>query len=304
MRPPLAAFLTYLEVEKNAAENTRAAYARDLAQWLTFQEREGIADKDLTGDDIYAFLGTLRTREQALERRSQARKLSAIKSYYHFLEKRALLKKNPARLLKAARYKRLLPRPLRPLELEKLLDDNTGDEAKFTGIRDKALWETVYSSGMRISEALSLTTEMFSAEHVPDEIKVRGKGGKDRVVYLGSAARQAILEYLPHRADALYRMRKSASALFLNFKGTPLTRRGAYYLIKKRVQTLGLDHRITPHSLRHSFATDLLNEGADIRHVQEMLGHASVSTTQNYTQVAKERLFDIYRKAHPHGKGG
>jgi len=302
MRPHLAAFLNYLEAERNAAANTREAYARDLGQWFAFIEREQLNENEVTGEDIYAFLGTLKVRDQALERRSQARKLSAIKSFYLFLEKRGMLAKNPARRLKAARYKRLLPRPLRPVELEKFLDDAIGDEEKFTGIRDKALWETIYSSGMRISEALSLMVETFTAEPLPDEIKVRGKGGKDRVVYLGRAAREAIVEYLPHRADALYRTRKSASALFINFKGTALTRRGAYYLIKKRVRILGLDHRITPHSLRHSFATDLLNEGANIRHVQEMLGHASVSTTQNYTQVAKERLFDIYRKAHPHGR--
>ncbi|MBN8220334.1 MAG: tyrosine-type recombinase/integrase [Spirochaetes bacterium] len=302
MRPQLAGFLTFLEAERNAAANTRAAYARDLTQWFDFAEREGIAENEISGEDIYAFLGTLKTRDKGLERRSQARKLSAIKSFFLYLEKRGHIKKNPARQLKAARYKRLLPRPLRPVELEKLLDDNIGDEQKFTGVRDKALWEVIYSSGMRISEGLSLGIEPFQNENIPDEIKVRGKGGKDRVVYLGAAAREAILEYLPFRADVLYRRRISSSGLFINFKGTALTRRGAYYLIKKRVAALGLDHRITPHSLRHSFATDLLNEGADIRHVQEMLGHASVSTTQNYTQVAKERLFDVYRKAHPHGR--
>lgn len=302
MRRHLAGFLNYLEAERNAAVNTREAYARDLAQWFDFLEREAIADTDVTGEDVYAFLGTLKIREKGLERRSQARKLSAIKSFYAFLFKRGHADKNPTRRLKAARYKRLLPRPLRPVELEKLLEDNIGDAEKFAHIRDRALWETLYSSGMRISEALSLDLTFISTEHIPDEIKVRGKGGKDRVVYIGAAARQALIEYLPHRADILYRLKKSTPSLFINFKGTSLTRRGAYYLIKKRVAALELDHRITPHSLRHSFATDLLNGGANIRHVQEMLGHASVSTTQNYTQVAKERLFDIYRKAHPHGK--
>lgn len=302
MQAQLAAFLEYLETERNAAQNTREAYGRDLKQWLEFVAREGIGADELSGEDIYAFLGTLKTRDQHLERRTQARKLSAIKSFYLFLEKRGQAKRNPARSLKAARYKRLLPRPLRPVELERLLDDSIGDEQKFSSVRDKALWETIYSSGMRVSEALSLKTGLFLGDKIPDEIKVRGKGNKDRVVYLGAAAREALGEYLPCRADVLYRVRKTSTALFINFKGTALTRRGAYYLIKKRVEALGLDHRITPHSLRHSFATDLLNAGADIRHVQEMLGHASVSTTQNYTLVAKERLFDVYRKAHPHGR--
>lgn len=297
----LVAFTEYLEAERNAAENTREAYRRDLEQWLAFLEAEQLGESDVTGDDIYAFLGALRNRTEPLERRTQARKLSSIKSYYRFLEQRKLIERNPAKSLKAARYKRLLPRPLRPLELESLLESGA-DEERFISARDRALWETIYSSGMRISEALSLTMPQFMDDQIPDEIKVRGKGSKDRVVYLGAAARQALIDYLPFRADILYRLRKSSDSLFLNFKGTALTRRGAHYLLKKSVRALGLDHRITPHSLRHSFATDLLNAGADIRHVQEMLGHASVSTTQNYTQVAKERLFETYRKAHPHGR--
>ncbi len=300
MRQWFAEFTEFLDSEQNAAANTRAAYARDLEQWFSFLEREGLEFGDISGEDVYAFIGSLKAREKSLERRTQARKLSAIKSYFRFLERRKLIESNPARSLKAARYKRLLPRPLRPLELEALLDD--GMDETFTRLRDKALWETIYSSGMRVSEALTLDVTRFSIDHVPDELTVMGKGSKARVVYLGAAARQAILEYLPLRQDLVYRMSKTTNALFLNFKGTALTRRGAHYLIKKRVISLGLDQRISPHSLRHSFATDLLNAGADIRHVQEMLGHASVSTTQNYTQVAKERLFDVYRKAHPHGR--
>lgn len=301
MRAHLASFLHYLEDQRGLSENTRQAYARDLVQWFGFTEAESLEHESITGEDVYAFLGSLRNREQALERRSQARKLSALKTFYRFLEQRKLTNKNPTRNLRAARYKRLLPRPLRPLELESLLDYSTGEE-KFTQMRDRALWETLYSSGARISEALSLQVGAFSENQVPDEIKVTGKGRKDRIIFLGSAARQALAEYLPYRSDTLYRLQKQCSALFINFKGSPLTRRGAYYLLKRRVQLLGLDDRITPHSLRHSFATDLLNEGADIRHVQEMLGHASVSTTQNYTHVAKERLFEVYRRSHPHGR--
>ncbi|HMY10595.1 MAG TPA: tyrosine recombinase [Turneriella sp.] len=301
MRQHLAGFIHFLEDERGLAANTREAYQRDLSQWLEFAEREGLAPDEITGEDIYSFLGSLRSRNEPLERRSQARKLSAIKSFYRYLEKRKLAEKNPARTLRAARYKRLLPRPLRPLELESLLDFSDGEE-KFTEMRDRALWETLYSSGMRISEALSLKMQPFSGTQIPDEIKVTGKGNKDRIVFIGSAARHAIAEYLPHRADTLYRTKKQADALFINFKGTALTRRGAHYLLRQRATRLGLDGRITPHSLRHSFATDLLNEGADIRHVQEMLGHASVSTTQNYTHVAKERLFEVYRRAHPHGR--
>lgn len=301
MRQHIALFLQFIETERGLSQNTCEAYARDLAQWLHFVEKEGIAEDEISGEDIYAFLGSLKAFDEPLERRSQARKLSAIRTFYRFLEQRKLTDKNPARTLRAARYKRLLPRPLRPLELESLLEYSDGEE-KFTVMRDRALWEVLYSSGMRISEALSLTVDRLGGDAMPEEIKVTGKGKKDRIVFLGSAAREALIEYLPYRADTLYKMRRTSSALFINFKGTALTRRGAYFLIKKRVAALGLDQRITPHSLRHSFATDLLNAGADIRHVQEMLGHASVSTTQNYTHVAKERLFEVYRKAHPHGR--
>lgn len=302
MREHLAAFLHFLEDERGLAENTRLAYQSDLKQWLHFVEREGLTADEITGEDIYGFLGSLEHRNESLERRSQARKLSAIKAFYRYLEKRSLIEKNPARNLRAARYQRLLPRPLRQLELETLVEYKS-EEEKFTATRDCALWEVLYSSGMRISEALALLVSPFMGEEIPDEIKVTGKGKKDRIVFLGDPARKAIAKYLPFRADTLYRTQRQCSALFINFKGTPLTRRGAHYLLRQRVRALGLDARITPHSLRHSFATDLLNDGADIRHVQEMLGHASVSTTQNYTQVAKERLFEVYRKAHPHGRG-
>lgn len=300
MRQHLGAFIEFLEAERGLAVNTREAYRRDLTQWLNFAECEGLTDGDITGEDIYGFLGSLRSRQEALERRSQARKLSAIRSFYRYLEKRHFTAKNPARNLRAARYKRLLPRPLRPLELETLLEGGTAEE-KFTTLRDRALWETLYSSGARISEALGLCLPLFSVS-VPEEVKVRGKGSKERLVFLGRAARVALSEYLPFRADILYQRKRSSDALFINFRGTALTRRGAYYLMKKSVREKGLDGRITPHSLRHSFATDLLNAGADIRHVQEMLGHASVSTTQNYTHVAKERLFEVYRRSHPHGR--
>jgi len=300
MQEKLSLFLEFLEHERNVAKNTLEAYARDLSQWLDFIERESIAEDELSGEDVYFFLGTLKSHDRALERRTQARKLSAIKSFYRFLELKQIAGKNPVRQLRAARYKRLLPRPLRPIELEKLLEDGAADT--FTRARDRALWETIYSSGMRISEALAIPLLFFVSEKMPDEIKVRGKGSKDRVVYIGAAARAAIQEYLPFRADVLYRTERATDRLFINFKGTNLTRRGAYYLIKRRTRALELDKRITPHSLRHSFATDLLNAGADLRHVQEMLGHASVSTTQNYTQVAKERLIDTYRRSHPHGR--
>ncbi len=307
MRERVERFLHYLEDERGLAENSRTAYATDLLQWCDYLEREAIEEDAVLGEDIYNFLSSLETldaknrpEKKSIERRSQARKLSALRTFYRFLELRQIVQKNPTRLLRAARFKRLLPRPLRVGEMEDLLDFS--EEETFAALRDNALWETLYASGMRISEALSLEASPFSQEKIPDEICITGKGKKDRIVFLGRAAREAIAEYLPVRADTLYRLRKTCAALFINFKGTPLTRRGALYLLRKRTHAVGLDARITPHSFRHSFATDLLNGGANIRHVQEMLGHASVSTTQNYTHVAKEKLFEVYRKSHPHGK--
>ncbi|MCS6972781.1 MAG: tyrosine-type recombinase/integrase [Leptospiraceae bacterium] len=304
MEHHLKLFLHYLEDERCYSPLTLVAYATDLRQWLDFMAREGIGDGPPTGENVCSFLGTLEHRGQPIERRSQARKLSALRAFYRFLEKRGWIAtaENPTRGLRAARYRRRLPRPLRPLELEALLE-SAATTKKFTAARDRALWETLYSTGMRISEALSLQYADFCHGKIPDELKITGKGRKDRIVFFGSYARQAIADYLPWREKLLRKQGKQCPALFINARGTALTRRGAGFLLRQRLRSLGLHEQITLHSLRHAFATDLLNAGAEIRHVQEMLGHASVSTTQNYTQLAKERLFAIYREAHPHGRG-
>ena len=193
--------------------------------------------------------------------------------------------------------------------MRSLLEDSLDEKSKttsYTQARDVALWETMYSSGLRISEILSLRPrdilESASDEgiQIRDSVSVMGKGGKTRVVFIGGKAQDALKKYLVFRGE-LQKQAKT-EALFLNARGGALTRRGANYILKKRLLRLNLPHNYSSHSLRHSFATDLLNHGADLRHIQEMLGHASISTTQHYTHVAVEKLKSVFWKAHPHAR--
>ena len=290
----------YLRYEKNFASGTVEAYLRDVKQWLDFCTTEHIDWQNYEQADVYNFLANFSV---PLQRNSQARKIASLKVFYQFCHRRGFHEQNKARKLRAPRYRRNLPRPVRPVILEQFLEVDE-DEKLFQECRDLALWELMYSAGMRISEALS--TDIYSLcangvdSAIEESIKVTGKGGKERIVFIGQAAREALERYIEQRN---LKAKPGIDATFLNSQGYALTRQGAALLMRKRRYRLGVNATFTPHSLRHSFATDLLNSGADIRHVQEMLGHASVSTTQNYTHVAKERLQHVYRLAHPHAKG-
>ncbi|RME91796.1 MAG: tyrosine recombinase XerC [Candidatus Hydrogenedentota bacterium] len=286
-------FLEHLKFFKNYSENTIEAYSRDISQWLSFCQQQEIVWNDFDASEIYSFLTN---SFEKLSRRSQARKIAALKQFYKYCERENFCKKNPLKNVSPPKVVRGLPHPLRETQVETLLEDDSGQKMEIQ-IRDKALWELVYSAGVRISEALSLkVSDVFFHGHVVEELKVRGKGNKERIVFLGPPAREAILSYLQIRHG------NPQEKLFLNMKGTPLSRRGANYILKERLKRLNLSPEHSPHSLRHSFATDMLNTGADIRIVQEMLGHASVSTTQNYTKVAKERVRQTFWNCHPHSK--
>ena len=255
------------------------------------------------------------SQEKNIGKVSQARATSVLKSFYRFCEMQKIIEENPFKGLRAPRYKKGLPKPIKAVELEILLEGTSDERSKtssYIETRDIALWEAMYSSGLRISEILSLEPEHIIESgigsenfQIKDSIRVLGKGNKNRVVFIGSKAKAALKKYLILRYR-LQRCQKQSqgrvNALFLNTKGGALTRRGANYILKKRLQRLELPRNYSSHSLRHSFATDLLNSGADLRHIQEMLGHSSISTTQNYTHVAIEKLQDIFWKAHPHAK--
>jgi len=306
----MEAFLGYLKYEKNVSINTQLAYENDISQFFDFLNRENILWNNVDSKIVYAFLGS-RQDIRDIERSTLARKAACIKAFYHFLERKEYMEKSPVSKMRAPKYRRGLPKPLRPVELEKMLEDDSG-QREFIQLRDKALLEMMYSSGMRISEILPLnTTDVFDfSGKIRDSVIITGKGGKQRVVFIGQYAREALNLYLSYLARMFsVKQTKTAglkpdfeSPLFVNFHGNRLSRHGAIYVMKKRKTLIKGDDRISPHAMRHTFATDMLNSGADIRIVQEMLGHSSISTTQNYTRVAREKLQNTFRNCHPHAK--
>jgi len=295
-------FVGYIKNIKGHSENTAEAYRRDLNQWVDFLVRENITDIEPDIKLAYSFLSDL-IHKFSISKSSQARKISVLKTFYQYLQMTAVIDKNPFKKLKAPRFKKPLPKPVTPVLMEQILDDDSGQKS-WLQLRDRALFEAIYSSGMRVSEILSLNIEdilSFRGE-ILDELKIKGKGKKERIVFLGKPARHILAEYFAERSIRGSGKVNLSDPLFINYNGTRLSRNGAVFILRKRRESLGSNQKITPHSLRHSFATDLLNAGADIRLIQEMMGHSSVSTTQNYTEVAKERVKNIYRNCHPHAK--
>lgn len=299
----LGEYHDYLVIEKNFSQHTIEAYLRDIGQFLNYLEENGIEEVDQKV--VYAWLHEsfpLRRgqKEKKILRTSQARKIASLRSFYQFLYRRGFLEKNPLRYVRSPKSGKNLPRPVLPLDMVRLLENET-QQNKYLQIRDIALLELCYSTGMRISEALSIKkSDIIFEEKIVSELKVLGKGKKERIVFIGKKAQEALLRYLSIRPFLVGE--KDCEALFVNAKGGPLTRVGAAFILRQRKQYLAIQKDYTPHSFRHAFATDLLDAGADIRHVQEMLGHKSISTTQRYLAVAKERLMNIYRTCHPHGK--
>jgi integrase/recombinase XerC/integrase/recombinase XerD len=225
------------------------------------------------------------------------RTLSSLKGYYAFLERRGEVKGNPFSAVRSMKKPSHLPVYLTNREVMILLDHVEG--TGFAAQRDRALFELLYSTGCRVSELCSLKVEDVATERV----LIRGKGGRQRFVFIGPAAREALKDYLPLRKERLDKKGlQQIRALILDERGQGLTTRGVYFILQKYMRKSGLNRKIGPHAFRHAFATEILNEGADIRVVQEMLGHSSLSTTQVYTHTGIERIRQVYRNAHPHGK--
>ncbi|MBM3457221.1 MAG: site-specific tyrosine recombinase XerD, partial [Armatimonadetes bacterium] len=276
MEAELDAFRDYLQVQRGFSEHTVKGYSEDLLQLLEFleQEREARSWETVETRELRAFLALLSEKEYA--RRSIARKLAAIRSFFRFLVANDRISRNPAVGLFTPRLEKRLPRVLRIPEVEELLQAPNPETA--LGLRDMALLETLYSSGMRVSEAAALTVARVLDCRGP--LRVVGKGRKERTVFLGRAAREALGAYLHQARPALLRARRKGGtepeALFLNKNGTPLSDRSIRALVGRHGAQLGAEDRVTPHTLRHSFATHLLENGADLRSVQELLGHASL----------------------------
>ncbi len=296
MEQALAEFLRHLGLEKNASEFTVKSYREDLTQALAFfRERLGsssVAPERVTTRLVRAFVAWL--SEQGYAKTTTARRLAALRSLFRFMCRQGTLTVNPADGLRAPRQDQKLPHFLSGDHIARLLAAPTGDEP--LADRDRAILETLYSAGLRVAELVGLNIDDMDLEG--GTITVRGKGKRERLAILGDPAVAAIRTWLDRRGAVSQRAAKQP-AVFLNRRGGRLTTRSVGRLLEKYLAATGLDPQTSPHTLRHSFATHLLDAGADIRGVQELLGHKSLSTTQIYTHVSTQRLQDSYQKAHP-----
>ena len=291
-----ADFLLHLGVEKAGSPHTVKAYREDLTQCLGFlRQRAGqgsLSPADWNVRGLRAFLAYL--HDHGYAKTTIARRLAAVRTFGKFLLREDALTSNPAEALRGPRKDRPLPHFLTVADVGKLLD-TPGDDP--LGLRDRAVFETLYSAGLRVSELVGL--DLADCDLGDGVVVVRGKGKKERLALLGEPAAKAVAGWLPDRQRVLGEFGRTSEAVFINRRGTRLTTRSVGRLLLKHCRRAGLDPRTTPHTLRHSFATHLLDAGADLRGVQELLGHKSLATTQIYTHVTAQRLRDSYHKAHP-----
>lgn len=274
-------------MERNASEHTRRNYHDDLARFVQFLGRRSL--RDVTPLDVRRFLAEQSTKAYA--KRTIARRLSCVRSFFRFLCRDGVLKQNPAAVVPSPRVERRLPTFLDETQILRLLE--APDVGRWQGARDRAILETLYSTGVRVSELTGLNLE--DVEEISGTVIVRGKGKKERLCPIGKTALAAVQRYLARRPARL----KVRYAMFVSQKGTRLTVRQVDRLIQRYAKQAQLPVVISPHSLRHTFATHLLDRGADLRSVQELLGHQSLSTTQLYTHVTPQRLKKVYDQAHP-----
>jgi integrase/recombinase XerC len=297
MQEALAEFLRHLALEKNSSAHTVKSYREDLVQALDFfATRLGTQTPQpaqLTTRLLRAHQAWL--HEQGYARTTIARRLSAVRSWCRFLCRQGILAHNPAAGLRSPRQEKKLPHFVQQDDMTRLLATPSAETPQ--GIRDRAILETLYSAGLRVSEMTSLNVD--DVDLADGIATVRGKGKRERLALLGPPAVQAITDWLGQRVSLAGPRAEKQLALFLNRSGTRLSSRSVGRLLEKYLAQAGLDPRTSPHTLRHSFATHLLDAGADIRSVQELLGHKSLGTTQVYTHVTTQRLRDSYHKAHP-----
>jgi integrase/recombinase XerC len=293
----LADFLTHLGLEKNASPQTVKSYREDLSQALQFirdlTKQQSLPAEEWNTRHLRAFVSWLHGQKYA--KSTVARRLAAVRTFGKFLCRQGTLETNPAVGLRGPRQEKKLPHFLTLEDITRLLDVPGG--ATWLGRRDRAILEVLYSAGLRVSELVGLNLPDVSlADGI---LTIRGKGKKERLALLGELATAALRAWMADRPEVLAGASRVTDAVFLNRNGTRLTTRSVGRLVEKHLKRAGLDPRTTPHTLRHSFATHLLDNGADIRGVQELLGHKSLATTQVYTHVTAKRLNEAYQKAHP-----
>jgi integrase/recombinase XerC len=296
MRDVLARFLRFLQVERNASALTIKSYREDLAALIEYlEQRAGRSPivTQVTTLELRGFVASL--QEAGYAKSSIARRLASLRSFFRFAQREGLVDQNPAKPLRNPRRTRPLPHFLSSADLERLLVAPPANDR--LGLRDRAILETMYSAGLRVSETVGVNEGDLDLPH--SLLRVRGKGRRERMAPIGSYAIRALTRWLAVRKLAPGQSAGRSAPVFVNRFGTRLTVRSVARMLEKYLKMTGLDLRTTPHSLRHSFATHLLDHGADIRSVQELLGHQSLSTTQIYTHVSTAHLRAVYERAHP-----
>jgi integrase/recombinase XerD len=297
LSPYIDSFLSMLTVEKGLAKNTIDAYSRDLAGLSSFLIKHKISDwRDLDASLIRAYVSWLRVN--GLSAKSIARHVVTLRRLLRFLQTENLLKENPMPTLLPAQGQRKLPQTLSSADIQSLL--NQPDANDPLGARDQAMFELLYATGLRVSELVGLQTQEVNFQG--NYVIVKGKGSKVRAVPFGNYAREKLNSFMTEVRPRLLKG-KTSPYIFTNRSGKPLSRQGFWKLIRRYALVAGIDKRVTPHTLRHSFATHLLEGGADLRSVQMMLGHTDISTTQIYTHVDGARLKKVHQQFHPREKG-
>ena len=293
-------FLHFMSSEKGASENTIAAYRNDLSQFQTY-----LATLNLNGnstdwcrvntDIIVAYVLELKERRYA--EASVARKVAAVKSFFQFMQAEGAIPSNPTESLQSPRVGKLLPRPLTVQQIDELLEQPAKRRTP-EALRDQAMLELLYATGLRVTELVSLDLESISVNPRSPSVRCLGKGAKERAIPIHGQALRALVSYLNEGRAKMVKNKKE-TALFVNRRGERLTRQGFWLILKQYAKQAGINGTVTPHSLRHSFATHMLRGGAPLRSVQELLGHANISTTQVYTKVTDEHARRVYEQAHP-----
>jgi len=294
MQAQVEEFLHFVTVEKGYSDHTAAAYRNDLTQFLTYLADEAIPSwQDVNRTHILNYILYLKGRRYASS--TVARKVAAVKSFFHFLVADGVLRDDPTATVNSPPVDKHLPHPLSPEEMARLLAKPANSDTPKAS-RDWALLELMYATGMRASEVIGLEVDAVDLE--AGTVRCLGKGNKERILPLYERAREALVAYLENGRARLLRGRDER-ALFINHLGQPLTRQGLWLIVKEYAAAAGIERRVTPHTLRHSFATHMLDGGAGLREVQQLLGHTNISSTQVYTEISTRRKREAYDKAHP-----
>ena len=304
------AYLRHISIERGLSDHTVSAYRRDLAVYLEWLRTQGIDDSgDVTTELVTAFAAQKASEQPPPAASSLARLQSSVRGLHRYLTREGIATEDPSGRLRPPKAARRLPKALSIDQVEKLLDaagpapttdaGAGGASADVVELRDRALLELLYATGARVSEIVQLDVDDVTHG---DILRVRGKGSKERIVPIGSYARAAVDAYLTRARPALSLRGRATPRLFLGARGAPLSRQSAWLIIRGAAEHAGLTAHVSPHTLRHSFATHLLQGGADVRVVQELLGHASVATTQIYTHVSVDALRDVYATSHPRAR--